>query len=74
MGHPELTWATLYNRVGVVKRHVDREGFDFPFVGGFGVALGVAFAFAHATKARFQNPAVEALVPPIIYPVTYFRP
>jgi hypothetical protein len=35
------------------------EGFDFPFVEGLGVALGVAFVFAHATKARFQNRAVE---------------
>jgi len=53
--------ATLYNRVGVVKRHVDqRRVLVFPFVEGFGVALGVAFAFAHATKARFQNRAVEA--------------
>jgi hypothetical protein len=26
--------------------------------------------FAHATKARFQNRAVEALIPPTIYPVT----
>src|SRR5271157_345845 len=52
-------WATLYNRVGVVKRHVDqRRVLVFPFVEGFGVALGVAFA--HATKARFQNRAVEA--------------
>ena len=51
--YPE-TWATLYNRVGVVKRHVDRRRvFDFPFVEGFGVAV----AFAHFTKGRFQNPA-----------------
>ena len=54
------TWATLYNRVGVVKRHFHcRKDFSFPFVEGF--AFGVAFAFAlrSSTKARFQNPAVE---------------
>jgi hypothetical protein len=51
--------GTLYNRVGFVKRHFDwRKVFDFPFVGGFG--FGVAFVCAHSTKARFQNPAVEA--------------
>ena len=47
-------WGTLYNRVGVVKRHVDlRRVLTFLFVEGFGVALGVVLAFAHATKARF---------------------
>jgi hypothetical protein len=35
------------------------EGFDFSLRGGFAVVFGVAFAFAHATKARVQNPAVE---------------
>ena len=46
MGHPlyglpSEGWATLYNRVGVVKRHVDqRRVLVFPFVEGFGVALG----------------------------------
>jgi hypothetical protein len=49
-------WATLYNRVGVVKRHVDRRRF-FGFSLRGGVAFG--FVFAHCTKARFQNPAVE---------------
>ena len=30
------TWATLYNRVGVVKRHLCRSKvFVFSFVGGF---------------------------------------
>jgi hypothetical protein len=48
------TWGTLYNRVGVVKRHVDRSKvLTFPFVEGFGFAVALAFVFAHATKARF---------------------
>ena len=61
-------WATLYNRVGVVKRHV-----ECPRLG----ALNLAFLFLLSRKplllllvlplllliaasARFQNPAVEA--------------
>src|SRR5579883_1078336 len=47
------------------------SGFAFPFVEGFGV--GVAFDFCSSTKARFQNPAVDLLVPPAIYSVTDFR-
>jgi hypothetical protein len=60
-------WATLYNRVGGVKRHVEHSKvltFAFVEVFGFGVA------FAHATKARLQNLPVEFLVPPTIYSVT----
>src|SRR5882762_4641773 len=46
-------WATLYNRVGVVKRHVDqRKVLTFPFVEGFGVAVVLAIVCAHATNAR----------------------
>ena len=49
-----IEWGTLYNRVGVVKRHVDRSKvLTFPFVEGFGFAVALAFVFAHATKARF---------------------
>jgi hypothetical protein len=49
-------WATLYNRVGVVKRHVEHsKGLTFPFVEVFGFGV----AFAHATMARFQNLPVD---------------
>ena len=40
------------------------EGFAFPFVEVFD------FVFCSSTKARFQNPAVDASVPPAIYSVT----
>ncbi len=70
--HPSKTakgGAPVYNRVGVVKRHLNRRKvFDFPFVGGFG--FGVAFVFAHSTKARFQESCGGRLVPPTIYPVS----
>src|ERR1700730_7682601 len=53
-------WATLYNRIGVVKRHVDpREVLTFLFGEGFGVCCCSWCCFAHATTARFQNPAVD---------------
>ena len=47
-------WGTLYNRVGVVKRHVDlRKVLTCPLVEGFGVAVVLAVALrAHATNAR----------------------
>ena len=52
--------VVIYNRVGVVKRHLQRRRFlFFPFVEDFVFAVALAFVFAHATKARLQNPAVE---------------
>ena len=72
-----VTWATLYNGVGSVKGHVScasrgadctTRGFDFPFVELLVLLLLIR------PKARFQNRAVEGLVPPTIYPVTDFRP
>jgi hypothetical protein len=60
-------WATLYNRVGVVKRHVDRRSF---FVFSFVEVFAVAFVLCSLTKARFQNLAVDHSVPPAIYSVT----
>lgn len=68
-GRPTLAsrrWGTLYNRVGVVKRHVDLRGFCFSLPGDFGLLLLI-------TKARFQNPAVDFSVPPAIYSVINFR-
>ena len=39
-------WATLYNRVGVVKRHLDpREVLKFLFVEGFGFVLALGCCF-----------------------------
>jgi hypothetical protein len=66
-------WGTLYNRVGVVKRHVDRRKvWTFPFVEGFGVALGVAFC--SCDHGPLSESCGGSLVPPTIYPVTDFRP
>jgi hypothetical protein len=49
------SWATLYNRVGVVKRHLDpRRVLTFPFVEGFGVALGVAVALLMRPRPAFR--------------------
>jgi hypothetical protein len=70
-------WATLYNRVGVVKRHFDLpKVFLFPLVEGFGfgVALGVAFAFCSCDQGPLSESCGGRLVPPTIYPVTDFRP
>jgi hypothetical protein len=42
----EERWGTLYNRVGVVKRHVDQRRFCFfSFVEGFVFAVAVASVF-----------------------------
>ena len=53
--HPSQNegWATLYNRVGVVKRHLVREGFVFPFVESF-CLLAVALCFAHRPRPAFR--------------------
>src|ERR1700681_737551 len=76
----EKGWGTLYNGVGSVKGHVshprwavdssDTRGFDFPFV----ELLVLQLLLLIRPKARFQNRAVEALVPPTIYPVADSRP
>lgn len=64
-------WATLYNRIGVVKRHLRRRRFlFFPSWEVFVFVLAFAFAFRSSTKARFQNLGVDHLVPPAIYSVT----
>jgi hypothetical protein len=71
------TWGTLYNRVGIVKRHVDpRRVLTFLFVEGFGfgVALGVAFALCSCDQGPLSESCGGSLVPPTIYPVTDFRP
>jgi hypothetical protein len=75
-------WPTLYNGVGSVKRHVslprgavdtsDTQGFDLLFVEL--LVLRLLLLLLIRPKARFQNRAVEALVPPTIYPVTDSRP
>src|SRR5271157_2012029 len=53
----KVGWGTVYNRVGVVKRHFQRpQGFDFPFVEGFD--FGVAFAFAFCSC--HQGPLTES--------------
>ncbi len=58
--------ATLYNRVGVVKRHVERRRFSaFPFIESF--CFFRAFVFAHATRLAFRILRWN-LVPPTIYP------
>src|SRR3974390_3289975 len=49
VGHREGldTWATIYNRVGVVKRHLGRRRFlSFPFVEGFCFCSGPCFCFS----------------------------
>src|ERR1019366_3026676 len=52
-------WATLYNRVGVVKRHVDRRRvLFFPFVEGFGFGVAVDFGFAFCSCD--QGPLLES--------------
>jgi len=68
--------------IGSVKGHVSRprravdssdtRGFDFPFVELL-VSLLLLLLLIRP-KARFQNRAVEVLVPPTIYPVTDSRP
>src|SRR5260370_28032679 len=45
------------------------SGFDFPFVEGF----GVAFAFCSFDQVSLSESCGGKLVPPTIYPVTYFR-
>jgi hypothetical protein len=46
-------------------------GFDFPFVEGFG--FGVAFVFCSFDQGSLLESCGGKLVPPTIYPVTYFR-
>ena len=62
-------WTTLYNRVGVVKRHLRYRRFLF-FPSWEVFVFVVAFAFRSSTKARFQNLGVDHSVPPAIYSVT----
>jgi hypothetical protein len=63
-GPPSITLSALSRDTWT------REGFDLLFVEGLPLPLLLPLLFAHATKARFQNPAVERVVPPTIYPVT----
>src|SRR5439155_15022805 len=64
-------WAAFYNRVGVVKRHLERpKDFGFSFVEDFGVALLLLMA---TQSSLFRIPRWN-LVPPTIYSVSYFRP
>jgi hypothetical protein len=46
-------------------------GFDFPFVEGF--VFGVAFVFCSFDQGSLLESRGGKLVPPTIYPVTYFR-
>jgi hypothetical protein len=66
--------ATLYNRVGVVKGHVDpREVLTFLFVEGFGFAVALAVALLMRPRPAFRI-LRWSLVPPTIYPVADVRP
>jgi hypothetical protein len=63
-------WGTLYNRVGVVKRHVSRGrglNFDFPFVEGFDLVLPLLVLTDQGSLSESRG---GRLVPPAIYPVT----
>jgi hypothetical protein len=51
VGQPSITVSALSRDTST-----SRKVLTFPFVEGFGFGV----AFAHATKARFQNPAVES--------------
>jgi hypothetical protein len=52
------TWGTFYNRIGVVKRHFNQKVLTFPSLAV--LVLVLLLIVAHATKARFENRAVEA--------------
>src|SRR5258708_40281791 len=48
-------YRTLYNRIGVVKRHVDpREVLTFLFVEGFGVAVALGVALLMRPGPAFR--------------------
>jgi hypothetical protein len=80
-GAPSITVSalsrdTLSDRVARLLRSSRVvSGFDLPFVEGFGfgVALGVAFAFCSCDQGPLSESCDGSLVPPTIYPVTYFR-
>jgi hypothetical protein len=66
-------WATLYNRIGVVKRHVERQRvLSFPFV--------ESLCFCRCSSLSLMPPRLAFripgwnLVPPTIYPVLLVRP
>jgi len=64
--------ATLYNRVGVVKRHFDRSKvLIFPFVEVLGLLLLLFLLINQGPLCRILR---WKLVPPTIYPVTDSRP
>jgi hypothetical protein len=70
-GNPKLVfwkgWATLYNRVGVVKRHLDRlKVLCFPFV----EILVLLLVFCSSDQSSLFRITRWNLVPPTIYPVT----
>src|SRR5208283_2248710 len=65
-------WATLYNRVGVVKRHYDQRRFlSFPFVEDFAFVLAVAFVSRSCHQGSLTESCGGSLVPPTIYPVLH---
>src|SRR5208283_4795520 len=60
-------WATLYNRVGVVKRHYDQRRFlSFPFVEDFAFVLAVAFVSRSCHQGSLTESCGGSLVPPSI--------
>lgn len=68
-------WATLYNRIGVVKRHVDmRKVLTFLSWKVLLLLLVLLLLFAHATTGSLSESCGGRLVPPTIYPVTDSRP
>jgi hypothetical protein len=65
-------WATLYNRVGGVKRHLDgSKVFDFSFRSVLGLLLLLLLLMNQGPLCRILR---WNLVPPTIYPVTNIRP
>jgi hypothetical protein len=60
-------WATLYDGVGSVKRHLEFTICESSF---FSSPKRIFSLSCISAKARFVNPAVEFLVPPTIYSIT----
>src|SRR5271157_1810193 len=68
-GAPSITVSALSRDTSSGRRVL-----TFPSWKVLILVLLLLLLFAHATKARLQNPAVEQLVPPTIYSIAYFRP
>jgi hypothetical protein len=61
-------WGTVYNCVGVVKRHVFLgRDFDFPFVESFDFGIASLLLTHQGSLSESRG---GRLVPPTIYPVT----